>query len=143
MKPRLFVFLLVAAVLVVLVTIASACGDGEEGAAITVDDLAGIWERQGGSTLVQFNEDGTFRAAQAAASLEDNPIDLGEFRLEGTLLTFITSESSVCPSAEGVGAAYQVELTEEGDLRFVLQGDDPCAERTRDLEFGPWRRTSP
>ncbi len=123
--------------------LASACGDGEEGAAITVDDLAGIWERQQGDTLLQFNEDGTFRAATAAASLEDLPLDLGEFRLEGTLLTFITSEGFICLSAQGVSAAYQVELTEEGDLRFVLQGDDPCSARARDLGFGPWRRTSP
>ncbi len=143
MKRRLFLFLFVAALLLVLGTIAAACGDGEE-EGITVEDLTGIWERREGGTLIQFNEDGTFRAAVDGARLEDNPIDLAEFRLEGTLLTFITSEGSICPSAQGVRTtAYQVELTEEGDLRFVLQGDDPCAERTRDLGFGPWRRTSP
>ncbi len=122
--------------------LASACGDGEEEGeeeGITVEDLTGIWSLS--PNYLQFNEDGTYRFASTVADLENLPFDLGQFRLEGPLLTFTTSdESPVCAGQSGI---YQVELTEEGHLQFALEEDPGCALRATGVPSLPWRRTSP
>ena len=123
--------------------LASACGgDGEEG--ITIEDFTGRWVQLSTGVYNQFNEDGTFRVAVGSvANLEDDPTDLGEFRLEGTLITFITSDES--PNCAGQSGTYQVELTEEGHLQFTLE-EDPCrlrASSTMGAPSGPLRRISP
>jgi hypothetical protein len=62
-----------------------------------------------------------------------------EFRLEGTSLTFITSdESALCAGQTG---SYQVELTEQGQLQFELE-EDPCQERAIH-HSGSWSRYEP
>ena len=122
--------------------LASACGgDGEEG--ITIEDFTWRWVQLSTGVYNQFNEDGTFRAALSVADLEQRPIDLGEFRLEGTLFTFASSDES--RDCAGQSGTYQVELTEEGHLRFTLE-EDPCrlrASSTMGAPSGPLRRISP
>ena len=133
---------ILATTLVALLVLASACGDGEE-EGITVEDLTGIWEKMAASRYLQFNEDGTFRGASSVTNLENAPSPLGQFRLEGTLLTFITSDES--PDCAGQSGSYQVQLTEEGELQFVLE-EDPCPVRagpTSGPPSAPWRRISP
>ena len=108
---------------------------------ITEENLIGIWKRQGGETFYfQFNEDGTFKVASSEAFLKGSTFDMGEFQLEGALLTLTTSaESSECA---GLVGSYQLELTEEGDLKFTLD-EVECAIRGPDAQLSPWERVSP
>ena len=134
---RKLLFIIVVALGGVLLP--SACGgDGEEG--ITIEDFTGLWHQSSSGVYNQFNEDGTFLVALSVANLEKAPVDLGQFRLEGTRVTFTTSDES--PECAGLSGSYQVELTEEGELRFVLE-EDPCALRARDAPSGPLRRIEP
>ena len=112
---------------------------------ITVEDLTGIWT--GHLTVgtdrveyvLQFNEDDTWRGAKAADLLDCCPATSGPFRLEGTLLTFITSdETHFCKDQTG---AYELELTEKDQLQFVLS-EDQCSSRTSIVDE-PWTRVSP
>ncbi len=110
-----------AAVAIALTTllVAWACGNGEddtgngEGAqdGITVESLVGTWQQTDGF-LVQFSDDGTFLFAAIPLFLEQNILAaVGEFRLEGTTLTFSESDDSVtCPGTSGT---YKVQMTEE------------------------------
>ena len=140
-KPRLFVLLFIAGLLLVLGTIAAACGDDGEEEGITVDDLTGLWQQGSSGNVLQLNEDGTFIGARNPVALEKNePAGIGEFRLEGTLFTFVTSDDS--PNCAGQIGTYQIELTEEGDLQFVLE-EDPCAPRAVGVPDRSYSRISP
>ena len=127
--------------LVVLVVIVSfviaACAGSQPAPSITVEDLIGVWH---GYYYLQLSEDGTYRFADYRQVLEEDPWNVGQFRLEGTSLTFITDiESEVCAGQTG---SYEIELTEEGQLQFELQ-EDPCMERRLGLPAGPWDRVEP
>lgn len=143
MKPRQFVLPFVAGLLLVLGVIAAACGDDGQ-PSITVEDLTGTYFQSSASVYARFDEDGTFRVANSVAKLDENPdIDLGQFLLEGTLITLMSSDES--PTCPGLSGSYQVELTEEGRLQFVLE-EDPCGIRkspTSGAASGPLRRISP
>jgi hypothetical protein len=105
-----------------------------------VDDLIGLWlATETGMDYVQFNEDGTYRHAHAVPWLETAPVEVGQFRLEGTTLTFSSSnESREC---KGQSGSYQVELTGQDQLQFVLQ-EEPCQYRTS-YRPGPRERIPP
>jgi hypothetical protein len=106
---------------------------------ITVDDLIGIWQDAESGCFVQLNEDGTHRYAQAVPWLETAPIEVGQYRLEGTTLTFSSSnESREC---KGQSGSYQVELTGQDQLQLVLQ-KDACQVRAN-YRPGPWERVPP
>ncbi len=123
---------------VVLVTmlvtlLASACTS-----AINVEDLIGAWTFGGG--YHQFNEDGTYVTAASADELASQPLEYGEFRLEGTTLTFITNEESgVCAGTTG---NYEVEIAEEDRIEITLV-EDSCSERARFLRNVFLNRYSP
>jgi hypothetical protein len=107
---------------------------------ITEEDLIGVWKRQEGEAFYfQFNEDGTFQVASSEAFLKGSTFDMGEFELEGALLTLTTSdESSDCA---GMVGSYQMELTEEADLKFTLV-EDECVLRGPDAQLSPWEQVS-
>jgi len=128
-----------AKILVVLVAIVSlglaACAGLPPAPSITVKNFTGVWYIARWETYLQLNEDGRYSFADTQQELEEAPFDAGQFRLEGTLLTFITNnESELCAGQTG---SYEVELTEEGQLQFVLQ-EDPCWERRLGLPAEPW-----
>jgi hypothetical protein len=107
---------------------------------ITVGDLIGVWlATKTGMDYVQFNEDGTYRHAKAIPWLEMAPVEVGQFRLEGTTLTFISSNDS--QECRGQSGTYQVELTGQDQLQLVLQ-DDPCQYRSN-YRPGPRERVPP
>ena len=71
-------------------------GLGAPTPSITVKNLTGVWKENEGSVFLKLNEDGTYAFADVGpAFLEKAPFDAGQFRLEGTLLTFITNDESV------------------------------------------------
>lgn len=140
-------------ILIVLVAVLSlglaACAGSPPGptpvpptptANITVEDLVGVWYMASLETFLQFNEDGTFSFANAQGELEEAPFDAGQYRLEGTSLTFITNkESKLCAGQTG---SYEIELTEEGQVQFVPQ-EDQCSLRLAGLRSGLWPRFEP
>jgi hypothetical protein len=104
------------------------------------EDLTRLWQDAESGTYLQLGADGTFRLAVPPTSLEVAPLDLGQFRLEGTLLTFISStDSHWCVHQQG---SYRVELTQSDELRFELQ-EDPCQSRASSLLAGHWSRVEP
>jgi hypothetical protein len=107
---------------------------------ISVEDLTGVWKKDLAGVFLQLNEDGTYAFADTGpAFLEKAPFDIGEFRLEGTSLTFITSDESIfCVGQTG---SYQVELTEQGQFHFELK-EDACQNRASGIP-GPWIRYEP
>ncbi len=136
MKPRLFVLLFVAGLLV-LGILATACGDdgNDEDAIngeITVEDLTGTWRAIEPGSVVQFNEDGTYRIALSIDGLKDSPVEEGEWTLEGTLFTFISNEDSQ-NCAAGQRGSYEMEVLEEGpsgeDRMKQIQLEDECSIR--------------
>jgi hypothetical protein len=104
-----------------------------------VEDLIGIWRHPGGIYL-KLNEDGTYRLAEIVARLETLPNEFGRFELEGTTFTFITSNES--PGCTGQTGSYQVELTEQGKLRYVSLQEDPCQWRANNAPIA-WERVGP
>jgi len=104
-----------------------------------VEDLIGIWRHPEGMVL-KLNEDGTYRLAEIVARLETLPSELGRFELEGRTFTFITSNES--PACTGQTGSYQVELTEQGKLRFVSLQDDPCQWRADGAPVA-WEQVGP
>jgi hypothetical protein len=134
MKPK--VKSIVALVVVVVSLGLVACAGSQSASSITVEDLTGLWHEDG---ALQFNEDGTYRSAYAVPWLETTPMEVGQFRLEGTTLTFISSNDS--QDCRGQSGSYQVELTEQGQLQLVLQ-DDPCQVRGN-YRPGSWDRIEP
>ena len=98
--------------------------------ATSVDDIIGIWQWGNGNHAVffQFDEDGTYRTAQrVVTNLQDSTQQLGQFTLEGGLLTLVTSEES--PLCAGQSGTYEVHLLEQGRISF-FQHEDQCTIRT-------------
>ena len=122
--------------IVTLVSLASC----QTAPSVTVEDLSGIWQRDGAALVLQLNEDGSLRIAGSIYLLEDSPMDVGQFQLEGTLFTITTSEES--RYCKGQTGTYEVELTEEGKLQFTLN-EDECYDRGPILTHAPWSRISP
>jgi hypothetical protein len=105
-----------------------------------IEQLAGLWQDAESGTYLQLGADGTFRLAVSPAWLEASPLDLGQFRLEGALLTLSSSaDSHWCVHQQG---SYQIELTRSGELRFELW-EDPCQNRALSLPAGHWSRVEP
>jgi hypothetical protein len=122
----------------------AACAGSQPTPGITVAQLTGVWEQvenpAGEEGYLQLSQDGTYRFATTAATLKTVPLEAGRFELEGTSLTFITSanEGIMC---RGLSGSYQVEPTEQGQLRFVLQ-EEACEGRAR-YRPGTWSRYEP
>lgn len=108
---------------------------------ITVENLSGIWHGLGSINYgyIQFNPDGTYHVATALPFLEKSPVEIGEFRFEGTLLTFVASNQS--QNCAGQSGSYQIQLTEPDQLQIALQ-DDPCQVRAIHTP-GSWERAAP
>ena len=113
----------------------AACADLQPASSSAVDDLVGVWYIAMWETYLQINEDGRFSFADSQQELEAAPFDAGEYRLEGTTLTFITNNESLY--CKGQTGSYEIELAKESQLEFVLK-EDPCHERARGLPAAPW-----
>jgi len=111
--------------MIVLMLLGAACsGNG----GITVEDVTGTWEVTTFGSYAQFNEDGTYSIARTIGALETGPLDVGQWTLEGALITYIASdESAVCTA--GDRGIYEVELTDESRMTHVRQ-EDACSVRS-------------
>ncbi len=84
--------------------------------ASSAEDIAGTWQSTVSSLEIRINEDGTLRAQNAAG----NTVDF-EFCLEGT--RFLIGYDS-CQNLGGDIGIYEVELLENGNLKFIVIEDD-------------------
>ena len=110
-------------------------------AIITVDNLYGTWQPDGAASVHQFNDDGTYKTFSNKFVLEDDPIESGQFQLEGILLTLTSSdESRVCTGNKS--GIYEVEMTEAGQLQFTSI-EDECLDRRLTYTAAPFSRISP
>lgn len=76
--------------------------------------MIGTWRRSG-LDFRQLNEDGSYRIALAAESMDNSTVDQGQFTLEGTLFSLISNaDSAVC--YEGQRGSYELEVLEDGPL---------------------------
>ena len=126
-------------VFVVLVAVVSlglaACAELQPASSGAADDLVGVWYIARFDTYLQINEDGSFGFADSQPELDTAPFDAGQYRREGTALTFMTNdESELCAGETG---SYEITLTKESQIEFVLQ-EDPCWERRMGLMAEPW-----
>ena len=110
--------------------------------ATSANDVIGIWQLGSGTFALffQFNEDGTYRVAQRVdTNLQDSPTQLGQFSLEGGLLTLDTSDESIL--CAGQSGTYEVRLLEQGRISFFLH-EDPCTLRAN-TNYSGLERLSP
>jgi hypothetical protein len=108
---------------------------------ITIEDLSGIWRAVDPTAdgYIQLNLDGTYHRATALPYLDTSPLETGEFRIEGNLLTFITSNQS--RSCAGQSGSHLVQLTGSDQIQMTPQ-DDPCQVRAN-RSRGHWERVAP
>jgi len=108
---------------------------------LTVEDLVGIWD-SGEEFYLQFNADGSYRAANSLDSLENVPSEVGSYQLqEGAyppILTLTTNDES--PLCQGQIGTYEAKLV-KGQLQFELQ-EDTCRDRAIDLAAMTWDSSS-
>ena len=92
---------------------------------ITRADLIGTWDRPDDS--ITYNDDGTYRVGVPFGGVDKITAQVGQFRLEGRLLTFKTSDDSAF--CAGLDGSYEVEMVEQDELLLTLREDD-CLERS-------------
>ena len=106
----------------------------------SVDNVAGVWERDTGYPFLFLNEDGTFDFSYSKSSDgPENPYEFGSYELEGSTLTFHADDRSPGFCA-GTTASVHLEFLEEDKVRFTLI-EDECSEGFSDMEI--WLRISP
>jgi hypothetical protein len=106
-----------------------------------VEELIGIWRAADADVggYLQLSADGTYRVALAVPWLETSPYDVGQFQLEETSFTFVPSNKS--RDCAGHSGSYQVELTEPGQLQFVL--DEDARQSRANYTPGAWDQMPP
>ena len=89
--------------------------------ASSAEDIVGTWQSTVTSLVLQFNEDGTFRG-----EFSDGSDFIDEFRFEGTRLFLkdVGPTSGACQSQGAETGIYEVELLENGNLKFTVIEDD-------------------
>ena len=93
---------------------------------LTVDDLYGVWTHIG--IFLQFNEDGTYAIAHSFDGLTSQPIEFGDFRLDGPQMTNILNEES--PKCAGTTIIYEYEMAEDGKRFESTPIEDTCSPGT-------------
>ena len=127
MRTRM-VLLTVLVLAILAMALGAACsGNGE----ITVQDLIGTWRAIEPGSHVQFKADGTYRIGFSIEGIIDSPIEQGQYTLEGTLFTFMSSDESLRCTA-GARGVYETERTGEDGIRMVRQ-EDECRTRSNRL----------
>jgi len=114
--------------LAIVLLLLAGCQPPERFAA---DDLVGSWKMEGAGYVIEFREDGTYNVGAS---------EFGLYKLDGNLLSLkIDDEASFCPRT---AATYEIELTEEGKIRWTLV-EDECSPRGAVANNSLWAPTLP
>jgi len=111
---------LVASSTAIALFLLAGCAASGPKLANSAGDIAGTWQSTTDSGEMQFNEDGTLIFVTAAV----NPFVV-EFRFEGTRL-FLEGypPGFLCVQLGAVIVIYEVELLENGNLKFTVIEDE-------------------
>ena len=112
--------LVTSSIAIALFLLAGCAASGPK-LASSAEDIVGTWQSTTDSVPgLQFNEDGT--AFGDPASVSPTP---GEFRFEGTRLFLVNiAPGDDCVLLGAETGIYEVELLENGNLKFTLIEDD-------------------
>ena len=103
----------------------AACAAPGPPLATSPQDIIGMYAVSPGNTILRLDPEGTIIAAPSL-TLAKNPVaDPGYFSFEGDHLILESIEDPVCGTTTAI---YQVQLLEDGKLRFVAIEDD-CQHR--------------
>ncbi len=111
---------LVASSIAIALFLLAGCAASGPKLANSAEDIAGTWQSTTSSVEIQFNEDGTSRL-----KTDDGSILNGEFRFEGTrFFDIVSAQGSACVVLGAETGIYEVELLENGNLKFTVIEDE-------------------
>jgi hypothetical protein len=96
----------------------------------SAEQVLGTWQYLAAQT--RFDDDGTFRSAWSANTLERAPYAISSYRFEGGEMLVTELEVSGFASCGDAVGRYRVWLLESGELQIVAI-DDPCPARSGDM----------
>ena len=111
---------LVASSIAIALFLLAGCAASGPKLASSAEDIVGTWQSTTSSAELQFNEDGTSRLQFEGGSIRN-----AEFRFEGTRFFDIDStQGSACVVLGAETGIYEVELLENGNLKFTVIEDE-------------------
>ncbi len=105
-------------------------------------DVTGRWlaeQQDGGVTVIDYRDDGSFTAFEGPSRESLEQVDDGTYSLDGARLTFETD--AYCREHGGERATYAVSV-EADALTYAVQGADPCGARAGLLDGVTYTRQS-
>ncbi|MFU8889353.1 MAG: hypothetical protein ACNA8N_12210 [Trueperaceae bacterium] len=96
----------------------------------SAEQVLGTWQHLAAAT--RFDDDGTFRSAWSADTLESAPYATSSYRFEGGEMIVTELAVSGVPTCGDAVGRYRVWLLESGELQIVAI-DDPCPVRSGDM----------
>jgi len=117
---------LVASSIAIAVFLLAGCAASGPKLASSAEDIAGTWQSTISSAVVQINEDGTSRSLGSLSTGVD--FSIGKFRFEETRLFLTDRPDTECSFVGFEAGIYEVELLENGNLKFVVI-EDECLTR--------------
>jgi hypothetical protein len=122
----------IVALLVIGVFVLVGCGTADVEKVDSIEDIVGLWQSTaiGPQFYFLYLEDGTMHGSSNPDLIEDRPLLEDDFRFEGTKLF---SEQRVGACVENPNSIYEVELLENGNLKFTAI-EDECAVRVSTRE---------
>jgi hypothetical protein len=96
----------------------------------SAEQVLGTWQYLAART--RFDDDGTFRSAWSANTLESAPYATSSYRFEGGEMLVAELEVDGVPTCGDAVGRYRVWLLESGEIQIVAI-DDPCSARSGDM----------
>jgi len=96
----------------------------------SAEQILGTWRHLAART--RFDDDGTFRSAWSADTLESAPYAISSYGFEGGEMLVAELAVSGVPACGDAVGRYRVWLLENGELQIVPI-DDPCPGRSGDM----------
>ena len=119
-----------ASLIAIALFLLAGCAASGPKLASSAEDIAGTWKSTISSVEVQFNEDGTLLLRPSPGSSDL----VSEFRFEGTRLFWkALSPGSDCVRLGAEASIYEIELLENGNLKFTVI-EDGCATRANTMQ---------
>lgn len=96
----------------------------------SAEQILGTWRSSG--ARIRFDEDGTFRSAWSADTLESAPYAISSYRFEDAVMLVTELAVSGVPTCGDAVGRYAVWLLDSGGLQ-VVPIDDPCPGRSDNM----------